>query len=87
MLLKVARELLTIIANVSLMCMPLACMLGICIHILSLAIGLLFDPGFIETNYAFLELLVVSNVLDDLENIIIEAFLEKCLHVKFVTAV
>ena len=80
-LLQVAGELLTVVADVSLMSFSLTCMLRIRINILSLAVGLLLDPGLVEANDAFLELLVVSDMLNNIKDVIAEPLLLKFLHV------
>ena len=87
MLLQVAGQLLTVVPDVSLVCMPLTCMLSIGIDALHLAVSLLFNPSLIETHYASFELLIVSDVLDDIKDIIFEPILEHNLHVNFMTAV
>ena len=86
-LLEVARELLSVVSDVRLVRMSLTCMLGIGVDVLPLAVGFFFNPGLIETNNAFFELLIVSDVLDDFKDIMEETLLEHLLHVKFVTAV
>ena len=87
MLLQVAGQLLTVVADVSLVCMPLTCMLSIGINALHLAVSLLFNPSLIETYDASFELLIVGDVLDDIKDIIFEPILEHNLHVNFMTAV
>ena len=87
MLLQVTRQLLAIVQNMRLVRLPFTSMLGICINVLSFTVGLFFDPSLIKTDNTFLELLVVSDVLDHFKDISLKPIPLQLLHVKLVTTV
>lgn len=87
MLLQVAGKLRPVVTNVGLVGVALSSIGFICVDIGLLAIGLFLDPGLVEANHSFLELLVVLDVLHDFEDVIFEAFLLQLLHIQLVTAV
>ena len=87
-LLKVARELLAVVADVGLVGVPLACMLSILVNSRSLlAIGLLLDPGFVEADDSLFESLVVRDVLHYVKHVVLEPLLLQFLHVELVPGV
>ena len=83
MLLQTARQLNSVVLNVSLMSTALSCISIISINISFLAIGLFLHPGFVKANDSFLEFLVVLDVLDHFEDIVLEALLLQLLQVQF----
>lgn len=64
----------------------LACMRIVLLNVL-LAVVLLLDPALVKADDTLLKLLVVSDMLDYLEDIVLESLLLKLLHVQLVTAV
>ena len=87
MLLEISGQLQAIVTDVSLMRLSFTSMLSVGIDILSLSVSFLQNPSLIETHDTFLELLIVSNVLDNLKDIILETLLLEQLHVKLMTTV
>ena len=85
-LLQVARQLLPVVADVGLVGVPLACLRIVSLNIL-LSVGLLKYPRLVKLNDTLLQLLVVSDVLDDLEHVSLEAILLQRLHVELMTAI
>ena len=69
----------------SLVDLSLICIISISISILSFAITLFLDPGLVEADDTLLKLFVVSDVLNNLEDVSRELFLLQILHVKLVT--
>ena len=85
-LLEGARQLLAVVADVSLVSVPLACLCIVSFDI-SLAVCLFKHPGLVKPNDALLKLFVVSDVLDNFEDVTLESISLQKLHVKLVTAV
>jgi len=81
MLLQVAGKLCPVVTNVGLVGVALSSIGFISINIGLLAVGLLLNPGLVETYHSLFELLVVLDVLDDFEDVILETFLLELLHV------
>ena len=87
MLLKAASELTTVVLDVGLINFAFTILLSTLVGSLrSLACLLFLDPSLVETHDASLQLLVVSDVLDNLEYIVLETFLSKDLNVKGMSA-
>ena len=86
-LLKAASELAAVVLDVGLISFTFTCALSTLVGSLrSLACLLFFDPSLVETHDASLQFLVVSDVLDNLEYIVLETFLSKDLNVKGMSA-
>ena len=82
-LLQVARQLLTIVVDVSFISVSLTCVLSILIDSGNSLFTLSFflDPGLVEADDTALELLVVSDVLDNFKDIILELCLLELLEI------
>lgn len=74
-LLEITRQLLAIVADMRFMSLSLTCMLSVGIDILSLSVSLFQNPSLIKSNDTLLEFFVVSNVLNNLKDVILEALL------------
>ena len=86
-LLKAAGELSAVVLDVGLISFAFTSALSTLIGSLSSLACLLFlDPSLVETHNASLQFLVVSNVLDNLEYVILETFLSKDLNVESMSA-
>ena len=87
MLLKAASELTTVVLDVGLINFAFTILLSTLVGSLrSLACLLFLDPSLVETHDTSLQLFVVSDVLDNLEYIVLETFLSKDLNVKGMSA-
>ena len=82
-LLQVARQLLTIVVDVSFISVSLTCVLSILIDSGNSLFTLSFflDPGLVEADDTALELLVVGDVLDNFKDIILELCLLELLEI------
>ena len=86
-LLKAASELAAVVLDVGLISFTFTGALSTLVGSLrSLACLLFLDPSLVETHDASLQLLVVSDVLDNLEYIVLETFLSEDLNVEGVSA-
>ena len=86
MLLKVARQLATVVADLGLVSSALPIMGFVLVNICLLAVNLFENPGLVEADDTLLQFLVVLNVLDDFKDVIFEPLLVDQLDIKFVTA-
>ena len=82
-LLQVARQLLTIVVDVSFISVSLTCVLSILIDSGNslFTLSFLLDPGLVEADDTALELLVVGDVLDNFKDIILELCLLELLEI------
>ena len=87
MLLEISGQLQAIVTDMSLMSLSFTGMLSVSIDILSLSVSLFQNPSLIETHDTLFELLIVSDVLDNLKDVILETLLLEQLHVKLMTTV
>ena len=85
-LLQVARQLATVVADLGLVGCALPIMGFVLVNVGLLAVRFLENPGLVEADHTLLQLLVVLNVLDDLEDVILEPLLVDQLNIKSVTA-
>ena len=87
-LLQVARQLLTIVVDVSFISVSLTCVLSILIDSGNslFTLSFLLDPGLVEADDTALELLVVGDVLDNFKDIILELCLLELLEIQLLTS-
>ena len=83
-LLKVAGQLATVVADVHLVSLALASVSIVLVNLGLLAVVLLEHPSFVEADDTLLQLLVVLDVLDDLKHVVLKALLLDLLNVELV---
>ena len=86
-LLKVARQLLSVVSDVGLVGVTLSCLSLIGVNLGLFPVILFLDPSFVQSNDALLKLFVVLNVLNNIKDVVLKTLLLQQLHVKLVTAV